>query len=358
VAIELVRDPEKPRLVLHGGKQWAVHKIPEPSTDAPTAAPAPSHAVGVPLFITAAPSLLQEGPPAPSEVKVFSEVKAIPVRKLTDTTAQAETEAPTITEAPTTTEATMKANFGFHQTQAPTTTEAPTVAAYPVKAEPEDDAEPGSLQWDLFSPGPSSTPDMREIDLLEVNVISFFAADLENPDKLEILISEGTEGHFGSHGRNVFDLEGGLYYNEKFLQKSYDDVTAVDLEKLQKSASESGMIGSGARNGAYLGEGLAVVSVGGMYTAATIMAVNVQTQALIGASLVGMVAGPIVGAVTGGLVGGAVSLAMIMGGYETVKGYTIQSASSKIFEKLRCMEAFKSCGDHVLVPKNKACPRH
>jgi len=84
---------------------------------------------------------------------------------------------------------------------------------------------------------------------------------------------------------------------------------------------------------------------------------NVKVYASMGGGfMLGMVAGGPIGALVGTAVTGAsVGVGAL---YKYLMGLedAALSASEKIFEKLRCMSMFSTCGNGALVPKGKPCP--
>lgn len=214
----------------------------------------------------------------------------------------------------------------------------------------------GEIEWNLFSP--SGKTGKKEIELTQVKVIRFFPQDDDLPDKLEIEL--GDEAFGDSHGtkqRSIFDLEGGLYYDEKILEQGFEKVTSAEFEKMETNATEDSHHTKGKHYGKWVGGTGGCLVVGGMYTAATLTGVAIQTQALVGAALVGVIGGTIAGAVLGGVVGLVIAGSLVMMGSKTVKGFKVTAASRKIYEKLRCLKEFKACESNVLVPTEKDCPR-
>jgi len=84
---------------------------------------------------------------------------------------------------------------------------------------------------------------------------------------------------------------------------------------------------------------------------------NIQVYASMGG---GFVMGLAVGGPIGALVGGALTNTAVGASalYKYIMGRKDMalSASEKIFEKLRCMSMFSTCGNGALVPKGKPCP--
>lgn len=212
----------------------------------------------------------------------------------------------------------------------------------------------GEITWDRYSPGPEVSEE-NHINLLDTEVVRFMDAASELPDTLEIIISSSGPGH--NVKQDVFKLEGGLYYNPKIISKGLEEVDAQEMREIEEDAAKPTYAATGRSKGKWIGGVGGALTVGGMYTAATIAGTAVQTQALIGAAVCGIVGGTMSGFMVGGIVGGAIGLGVAIAGYGTYKGYKIVPASRKIFEKLRCLDEFKSCSKNVLVPKDKDCPR-
>jgi len=84
---------------------------------------------------------------------------------------------------------------------------------------------------------------------------------------------------------------------------------------------------------------------------------NVKVYAsLSGGFVLGMVAGGPIGALVGTAVTGASVGVGALYTYLMGQKDMALSASEKIFEKLRCMSMFSTCGNGALVPKGKPCP--
>lgn len=220
----------------------------------------------------------------------------------------------------------------------------------------------GELSWDLYSPGPERS-DKIVMNLLDVVEITFMDAEKAKeegkgyPDTLEITLKSKTGNYSGHNKKEIFTIEGGLYYDEKILNRGFDEITSRQYKEWEENATQSTRSATGARKGKWVGGVGSALVVGGMYTAATVTGVAVQTQALIGAALVGIIGGTIVGALAGGIIGLGITVAIAIAGYKTVRGHTIKPASRKIFEKLRCLKEMKVCSKNVLVPEGSPCPR-
>jgi len=199
------------------------------------------------------------------------------------------------------------------------------------------------------------------MDLIDTKVIKFLPSNTDFPDKLVIHMNDDHVGnasaHNGQTAQNVFELAGGLFYSEELLAQGFTMLTHEKMQEMEDEASKQTHSAAGASIGKKVGFGGAVISVGGMYTAATITGVAVQTTSLIGASVVGVIGGTIAGAALGGLLGLGIAAALALGGSTQIKGYKPISASRKIFEKLRCIDEFDHCDDNTLVPKGKTCPQ-
>lgn len=221
--------------------------------------------------------------------------------------------------------------------------------------------EKGDLQWSLFEPGKSINVE-KVIHLTDVELIRLYDKTEKHPDKLEITLSEGkaenaTAGN-AIRNKDVFELEGGLYYDEDLISEGFDKLHAEDYEKIQNEAAKPTYRAEGARVGKWVGAAGGALTVGGFYTAATVTGVAVQTQALVGAALVGTIGGAVGGAIAGGFIGLGIALAAIMGGYGTTRnGHEIVSAGRKVYEKLRCIPEFTECEYNILVPNSRDCPR-
>jgi len=84
---------------------------------------------------------------------------------------------------------------------------------------------------------------------------------------------------------------------------------------------------------------------------------NVKVYASMGGGfMLGMVAGGPIGALVGTAVTGASVGVGALYKYLMGQKDAALSASEKIFEKLRCMSMFSTCGNGALVPKGKPCP--
>jgi len=85
---------------------------------------------------------------------------------------------------------------------------------------------------------------------------------------------------------------------------------------------------------------------------------NVKVYASMGGGfMLGMVAGGPIGALVGTAVTGATVGVGALYNYIMGQQDMALSASEKIFEKLRCMSMFSTCGNGALVPKGKPCPQ-
>jgi hypothetical protein len=224
----------------------------------------------------------------------------------------------------------------------------------------------GDLEFSLFYPGPdysdrSIYPHQdRIIELTKVDVVRFYEAGKDKdgnvlPEKLEIIMPQ-TEVSGGYRTSVAFEIEGGLWYNPEILEKGMEKVVS-NFTKMQEDASRPSYRVTGQNKGKWIGGIGGVLTTAGFYTAATLSGVAVQTQALIGASVVGLLGGAALGFALGGLLGVAITAVMVMAGYKIVRGMKIVSASHKIFEKLRCLDEFEQCDKYTLVPKGKQCPR-
>lgn len=232
---------------------------------------------------------------------------------------------------------------------------------------PHASGKKDEFDWSLFAPAKASIDD-RVIDLRQVDEIrlydSYYNKDKDEtlPDKLEIVFPR-TPGSTGVSTREVLDLDGGLYYNEEIMEAGFKQLGEAkmdngDYKDIQMEAAKPGWVATGQSKGKWVGGFGAALSVGGMYTAATVTAVAVQTQALVGAALLGVIGGTAAGFALGGIVGGAIALTSIMIGTHRQRDVEITSASRKIYEKLRCMsDHFTECDTNLLVPKTKECPR-
>lgn len=215
------------------------------------------------------------------------------------------------------------------------------------------------LQWSLYSPGPE-VDRTRVIELLEAETIKLLGADKENPDTLQITLAQPTEkDEVGLiKPKEIFELEGGIYYDEQLLTKGFEKLTREQFEAIQNEAVKPSWRVSGQSKGKWVGGVGGALTVGGMYTAATITGVAVQTQALVGAAVVGVIGGAVGGFLAGGFIGLAIGATAVMFGYgQTKSGYKVTSAGRKVFQKLRCMPEFKRCPHNVVVPKTRKCPR-
>lgn len=223
----------------------------------------------------------------------------------------------------------------------------------------------GEIQWTARSVSDKQYADQETVmDLIKTEAIKFFPSNTDFPDKLEIHMEDvpdhletNKSAHSGKKAHQVFTLAGGLFYSEELLAMGFKELTHEKMQAMEDSAAEATHGQRGRDIGKKVGFGGAIISVGGMYTAATITGVAVQTQALIGASILGVVGGTIGGAVIGGLVGAAIAASIALAGSTQIKGYKVISGSRKIFEKLRCIDEFTHCGDNVLVPNGKKCPQ-
>lgn len=218
----------------------------------------------------------------------------------------------------------------------------------------------GLFQWDLYPPDGNEHKKMHDntIDLMDVHVVKFLPADKkrELPDALEI--DFGVKGDSpGKSTREVFVLEGGLYYDPDILNQGFEKLSHEDFKQMEDNATQESHYTKGRRVGRLVGATGSVLTVGGFYTAATLTGVAVQTQALVGAALLGVVGGAMGGAILGGVVGLGIAAGAFMMGSTRVYDFEITAASRKIFEKLRCIPDFKSCDTNILVPANKDCPR-
>jgi len=212
------------------------------------------------------------------------------------------------------------------------------------------DLETKELSWDRYSPGVEKDDDIV-IKLKEVLSIRFQPGDDTHPDELDIDLPFANDHSTSTVKKDVFTVVGGLYYDEDVMEKGIDVFKGRDFAKWQKNASEPTNFVTGRNKGKWVGGAGGALTVGGFYTAATITGVAVQTQALVGAAVCGVIGGAVVGAVTGGVIGLGISLAMVMGGYSNVKGHEISSAGRKIFEKIRCMtDSFHMCSEYLYVP--------
>jgi len=206
------------------------------------------------------------------------------------------------------------------------------------------------LSWDRYSPGVERN-DNVVIKLKEVTSIRFVQGDDTHPDELDIELPFADDHSTTTSKKDIFSVVGGLFYDEDIMEKGIDKFTNEDFSKTQKNASEPTNYVTGKNKGKWIGGAGGALTVGGFYTAATITGVAVQTQALVGAAVCGIIGGAVVGAVTGGVIGLGISLALVMGGYSSVKGYEISSAGRKIFEKIRCMtDSFHMCSENLYVP--------
>lgn len=219
-----------------------------------------------------------------------------------------------------------------------------------------------------LEPGEVAQQKEMVIDLYDVEVIRLFDALSSNSvklaDKLEITLACQKDTGCGKggvfHERDVFALEGGLYYDEFILAQGFkkmEEITGDHFQQMLQNASQPTRTVTGQKKGQWIGGSGGALIVGGYYTAATLTGVAVETQALISAAVLGVVGGTIGGFLVGGVVGAAAGMYAASRGYATIKGYEITSAGRKIYEELRCMSEFKECGFNILVPKNKECPR-
>lgn len=217
-------------------------------------------------------------------------------------------------------------------------------------------------EWSLYSPEDAPENPRTEksaIDLLKVEMVRLFDKTEKLPDKLEITLpcKSDAANYGGVKQVEIFELSGGLYYDPKILDQGFDKMDQGDFTEALDEATKPGWRVTGAQKGRWVGGVGSVLSVGGMYTAATIAGTAVQTQAVIGALTVGVVGGIAGGAILGGFVGLGIALVVWAAGSKKVSGHNVKSASRKIFEKLRCLEEYKECDRNILVPADKDCPR-
>lgn len=221
-----------------------------------------------------------------------------------------------------------------------------------------------NIEWNLYQPNEGMQGKDLVISLYDVEVVKLMDADSKYPDKLEITLpckaeygcNEGVAGSFRQ--KNVFELEGGLYYDEYILKAGFTKmkkITGDHFQKMLDNATQPTDRVKGGRYGKWIGGTGGALTVGGFYTAATLAGTAVQTQALVGAAVLGIVGGTVGGFVVGGFIGSAIAIGVAMMGYQNVRGYKITSAGRKMFQKLRCLPEFQTCRHNVLVPKDKEC---
>lgn len=232
--------------------------------------------------------------------------------------------------------------------------------------------EGDELEFELHTPSDNSSVERPTDPQEPTSIISLADVDMikltdhgDTPDKLEIVIDSG----------NTFYMLGGLYYDEELLLLGLDIINKDKEieEKLKERLQElvvvkqpdnvTGFVETEAHATALSkSEFIAIGMVWGMYGAAAVTGVAVQSQALAGATMLAAVGG-----LPGLLLMAAVLLDITPPGSpnamlqtestKTQATDSLPSAGRKIYEKLRCIPHFKECCNYnVLVPVAKECP--
>lgn len=245
----------------------------------------------------------------------------------------------------------------------------------------------GEIEWSLGGVGLKESTEKEEgstttVKLLSVNQIHFNQAGVHNgkegeyPEELSIELEDG----------KTLAVEGGFWMNPSMVaagmqaEKSGDSVLSKKLmaeaEKVASNVVDAvnpfkvvSNVTTGALSGGLTGAKIGFAVPAAIFFVALVLpAIASLSLPAVAASMVIMAAGgvlgsaslAVVGAVAGGVLyaaGNAVLRLFGLGYEDKTPGHEIIPAGRKIFEKLRCMDAFQSCNDDTLVPATKRCPK-